>query len=425
MKKINLTEYIRKSGEHVSLSDIERERMKRVLSEYIAMKPLRNVPLDRRAPISYMLLSLYAFSRKSVALLLVAGILFSGAGVSFAAENALPGDALYPIKVEVNEPVVAVLSVSSESKALWNAELAERRLEEAAKLASDDALTDEAKEELENRFEKHAERFVVDVERLEASEASIAADVATRFENTLLAHEVVLADVEHPEKVRNLKDQVRTKIARLARVTERVSGVPIPSATVAVLSEPAPEATTMMMSVAMDTGVAEGSSMKARAASVAEEAPPVQIATVSEEVVQRFARSAKKEFQNASRLFERLEERIDEDARMRVNGELSEIKTLMSSADQAVSQNDFALALASYRKAATISVKLSVFLKAFQKSRLKVIPREGASGDFNENAVIKNTLPIPVQIQEPVSELGELAPPERVQQEKDADTDSE
>lgn len=403
MKKIKLTEYIRKSAVQVSLSDSERERMKRVLLEYVAMKPMRNAPLDRRAPLSYMLLSLYAFSRKSVAGLLVFAILFSGASVSFAAEGALPGDALYPLKVDVNEPLVAALSVSPESKALWNAERAERRLEEAAKLASDDRLSDEVKEELEMRFEEHAERFAVDVERLEVSDSSVAADIATRFENKLLAHEVVLTDVAHSEKVRNLKDRVKTKVSRLAQVTERVSGVSAVSANVAVLSEPAPEAA-MMMTVAMDAAVAEEPvAMKARAFPAVEEIPSAEVAPVSEEVVKRFARSAKKEFENASKLFIRLEQKVGGDAASRVTAELAEAKTLISSADEAVSSTDYSSALASYRKAATLSTKLSVFLKAFQKSRLKVLPDDS------------------VRVEEIVKEVINLGEPLRLEREGSED----
>lgn len=380
MKKINLTEYIRKSAVQVSLSDSERERMKRVLSEYMSMKPMRSAPLERRSPLTYMALSLYAFSRKSVAVLLLFAILFSGAGVSFAAENALPGDALYSLKVGVNEPLVAALSVSPESKALWNAERAERRLEEAAKLASVDRLTDEKKIELEERFEAHAEKVVVDIERLETSDASGAADIAARFEYKLLAHEVVLEDVLHAEKVQELRDRVKTKAARLAAVGERVRGVPDAGVTVALASAPAPEAaTTMMMSVAADTAVSEEPVlMKARTAEVVAPAPAVAPAqpAVKEETVKRFASSAEEEFKDATKMYERVKAKLSDEASLRVRTQLTHIENLLSSAKDALIRTELSVAFAAYREAAGSSAKLTVFLKAFQKSRLTEIPIE-------------------------------------------------
>src|SRR6185436_14919248 len=50
----------------------------------------------------------------------MAGLLIvAGAGTSFGAEGALPGDLLYPVKVKVNEEVRGALTLSSESKAEW------------------------------------------------------------------------------------------------------------------------------------------------------------------------------------------------------------------------------------------------------------------------------------------------------------------
>lgn len=394
MKKINLTDYIRKSAVEVSLSDSERERMKRMLSEYMAMKPMRNAPLDRRSPLSYMLLSAYAFSRKSVAALLIAGILFSGAGVSFAAENALPGDVLYPIKVDVTEPLVASFSVSPESKALWNAERAERRLEEAAKLASDDNLTDEVKEELEQRFEAHAEKVVVDIERLEVTDSPVAADIAAQFEYKLLAHEVVLKDVAHAEKVQKLKERVKTKAARLATVGSRARGDGDQGVVVALASAPvpaaAPEAATMMMTVAVDSAAdvppPEPMLMKSRMTAPAEELPqPAPLPAVKEEVVKRFAQSAEKEFKNASKMYDRVKPKLGDDASVRVNVQLTQVRALLSSGDEAFSRGDFTSAFASYREASGISAKLTVFLKAFQKLRLVEIPDERSEEDNDED----------------------------------------
>lgn len=412
MKKINLTDYIRKSAGEVSLSDAEHERMKRMLSEYMAMKPMRNAPLERRAPLSYMLLSVYAFSRKSVAALLVLAILFSGAGVSFAAENALPGDVLYPIKVDVNEPLVASISVSPESKALWNAERAERRLEEAAKLASDDKLTDEVKEELEQQFDAHVEKVVVDIERLETTNSPVAADIAAQLEYKLLAHEVVLKDVAHSDKVQKLKERVKTKAARLATVGNRARGGVDEVVTVAVAQAPtsapveasAPETSTMIMTVAVDTeaGVQtpEPTRMKSGVVMQTEEASQgTPEPTVKEDVVKRFAQSAEKEFKSASKMYGRVKQKLDADASARIHIQLTQVGSLLSSGAEAMSRGDFASAFTSYREASGTSAKLTVFLKAFQKLRLVEIPdeqNEGSDNQEKENGSLESKVEIEI-----------------------------
>ena len=63
--------------------------------------------------------------------LIVTLLVSAGGGVSIAAEGALPGDGLYPVKISINEKVVAAFSVSVDAAANWEARLAERRLEEA------------------------------------------------------------------------------------------------------------------------------------------------------------------------------------------------------------------------------------------------------------------------------------------------------
>ncbi|MDB5259091.1 MAG: hypothetical protein JWO73_299 [Candidatus Taylorbacteria bacterium] len=90
-----------------------------------------------------------------VALLFVAG----SVGTSYAAERAVPGDALYPVKIHVNESLRGVLSIKKEAKIEWEAEKAERRLAEARVLASQGRLDEGARKGIETKFNLHAEKF--------------------------------------------------------------------------------------------------------------------------------------------------------------------------------------------------------------------------------------------------------------------------
>lgn len=124
-----------------------------------------------------------------------------GGGVSATAENALPGDTLFPVKVLVNERLVASFALTPEAKMSVEARLAERRLEEAEKLASEGRLSADVRAQIEANFQAHADRVEARIEDLKArGNAQVAADVTSNFEASLKAHEQILARLEADER---------------------------------------------------------------------------------------------------------------------------------------------------------------------------------------------------------------------------------
>lgn len=120
-----------------------------------------------------------------------------GGGTSFAAEGTLPGDLLYPLKVHFNEEVRAVLALSVESKARWDAERAERRLDEATELAFEGKINEKTRMELEDRFEEFADRAEARLAQIGAKgKVTAVADLASNFETALRVHEEVLNRIE-------------------------------------------------------------------------------------------------------------------------------------------------------------------------------------------------------------------------------------
>lgn len=121
-------------------------------------------------------------------------IVMIGGGTSLAAESSLPGDALYKVKVNVNEEVKAAFAVSDETKARLAASLAERRLQEAAKLTVEGRLTAEMQAEIESRFNAHVEKFEMRANRLAAKgKANTAVELSSNLEASLKAHGLVIA----------------------------------------------------------------------------------------------------------------------------------------------------------------------------------------------------------------------------------------
>lgn len=85
-----------------------------------------------------------------IALLLL--ILLSG-GTSFVAQDSVPGDLLYPVKIHVNENVESLIALGDKQDAIVDVKQATRRLEEAQKLITDGKFTPEINTEIKNSFE--------------------------------------------------------------------------------------------------------------------------------------------------------------------------------------------------------------------------------------------------------------------------------
>lgn len=120
----------------------------------------------------------------------------TGGGVSLAAENSLPGDVLYPIKVSVNEEVRAALTISKEKKDEWSAQRAERRLEEAEKLDEEGRLDAEKIARLSEAFDRQTAKIALVEQRIELAQSKKAAEISRATEKldaALTAHSRILA----------------------------------------------------------------------------------------------------------------------------------------------------------------------------------------------------------------------------------------
>ncbi len=122
-------------------------------------------------------------------------VLIVGVGTSYAAENALPGDVLYPVKIHINENVQGSLAVSQASKAQWNTQLMTRRLEEAETLTAQDRLTAVARTDIQTQLLNTAKNFDQNVAALAITDngAAAVATVQSNLEASLEGHVQVLA----------------------------------------------------------------------------------------------------------------------------------------------------------------------------------------------------------------------------------------
>jgi hypothetical protein len=165
---------------------------------------------------------LHTLKRQYVPLALVVTLLL-GSSLSAAAEEAVPGDKLYFLKTNVNEKVLSLVTLSSESEAELQATIAERRIKEVEKLALKGKLSTEVKVELEHKFQKHSDNAKAKIATL-ASQGKLdaAATIAAKTESSLTAHTNILKTISQSGKGGEDITSVTEKVEAEAAVVSTV-----------------------------------------------------------------------------------------------------------------------------------------------------------------------------------------------------------
>ncbi|HYF10301.1 MAG TPA: DUF5667 domain-containing protein [Candidatus Paceibacterota bacterium] len=176
-----------------------------------------------KAPSPYLTQSPYAFLlSRTVLVPFLFMLLVIGGASAYAAEGALPGDLLYPIKVSVTEPVREVLAFSAEAKAAWHAEAVGRRLREAETLALRGELSAARSAEIEAEFDRHISMVETFLGAVESNSPLKAAEISARFAGSLAAYGSDLlraglksVDIASRKETDSLAEHVKTKKAEL------------------------------------------------------------------------------------------------------------------------------------------------------------------------------------------------------------------
>ena len=208
MEDKNLEQFLERSKK-VKLFEQERSVIKQSVLNFMKENPVR-LESSARLILWSNIFSFNKFNLTNTMAKLLILTLMTGGGISFAAEQALPGDILYPIKIGVNEEARGWLEFSSEAKANWEVERAQRRLEEAEQLASEGSLNTETRAVIEANFRAHSEKVKDRIAEFENKENfNAAADVGSNFETSLKAHEKILARLLEEESDDGLKVEIK------------------------------------------------------------------------------------------------------------------------------------------------------------------------------------------------------------------------
>lgn len=168
MKKTNNMEHFEKQlkkGQRVHMSPDEKSVIRYSLSKFMDSHPLpgfvRENPIHepkilRVSPFMYKSPFTYMRLLKGVTIVLIA-LLVGGSTLTYASEKALPGDALYSIKVNVKEAIEEKLAVTTEAKAQYQVKRIQKRFAEIKTLENKGELTPEKEAIVEKVFDSHTE----------------------------------------------------------------------------------------------------------------------------------------------------------------------------------------------------------------------------------------------------------------------------
>lgn len=210
----------------ITMTTAEREHVREALFSHMEKNPAAEDAIVRR-----MLGGAKGFTRTvqpvpifirfapALAVLLV----ISGAGgVSLAAEGAVPGEVLYPVKIHVNETVRSVLTTRPDQKVAWEAERVERRIREAETLAARGELTEEHSVTLAESVEKHSQALATSMRILEAEGDALAlVDAGVDASLILEGHDDVLLGIVTGTMGMTDGDEEVERILKALRATEQ------------------------------------------------------------------------------------------------------------------------------------------------------------------------------------------------------------
>lgn len=204
---------LRKVIESIHLSEKEKLNGRK---EFLAF--MEKNPIDRplhETGFTHFLSRFYALTRRPLAATatLMGVFVVTASGISYAAESSVPGDMLYPFKVRVNEQVQGFFHFDSKSKAQWEIDRIQRRLEEAETLKNKGKLDIKTKHELKEELKintKIMEEHIKDL-RAEGQEEA-AAEIESSFDTLFTIHEDAALDIEFEVKDWKPEPEPKTEI---------------------------------------------------------------------------------------------------------------------------------------------------------------------------------------------------------------------
>jgi hypothetical protein len=155
--------------------------------------------------------SMLSFGTRLVAMVLVL-VLGLGSGLTYASEESLPGDFLYPFKVHVSEEIESLSKKDPEERASFATQRAERRLAEVKILVTEGSFDEIKSQEVVANFEKHTKKAKEETQKLSKVRPEKALIVASNFETTLQTNSIILDELKKDTGATEILEQVVSQV---------------------------------------------------------------------------------------------------------------------------------------------------------------------------------------------------------------------
>jgi hypothetical protein len=195
------SEQFHTKSKSVSMSSTEKQELRERLVSYMEYHPL---PAERKSAQKSSVASKSpvlheAFKTVSIPFSLLGkfsavAAVFVLTLVPFMAEQSVPGDALYAVKVQFNEEVRSTLTFDSYEKVEWETQRVNRRMAEARLLESEGRLTDAVEAEVAQAVRMHTQNARAEIQSMRAVDAEEAKIASIEFDSNLEAQAASLKE---------------------------------------------------------------------------------------------------------------------------------------------------------------------------------------------------------------------------------------
>ena len=195
------------SAQSMKLTSLEKGHAFDRIFRYMQSRPV-GTPLNEPSSSLWYWCSMH---RLTATVLIIALLVSSGGGLTYAAEGSMPDDLLYPVKVSFSEPLSEFIAWTPEEKARVRLKHLRRRLTETGHLSRQTDLPSVHAERMQERLSSAIAGFEEKLQEL--SDADASEELILQYEELLDVHEKALASLEDtslpPEEMRSLIHDVK------------------------------------------------------------------------------------------------------------------------------------------------------------------------------------------------------------------------
>jgi hypothetical protein len=376
---------LKKAAEHIRLSEHEKDISRvRIFERIDASRRAKQAMQPTSA-------SYFFFMRRMVVGMAAILIIVFGSGTAYAAQGALPGEVLYPVKVYVNEQVEGALAVSDQAKISYHTQIAETRLVEAETLANEGRLDATTSAELEANVQSHVTEATAIAAKIESADPGDAVDTSVVLDSSIAAHTAILDRIGSRSKDASTKENAHLFALNVRIHASGGEGESKGAATMLKGTAPvSPEQTTMAYG-ASDTASSTPeptSSRKTFAAtntSIKSSASNTGVSsTTDRKIALQLQKRAATRLEDARDTYGDLSDYLSASTTAKVEAELADLVTAMNAGKKDLDSGDYTRARGTFTEVLRRSVELGAFIEASKNYKQDFV--RGRGGDTGRSS---------------------------------------